>query len=96
MPDADLLVNTRTRHVFTNEDWKLLNRCTDMLNSRGIKLRLKCGSSVCPAPDITIAKDDRAPRGGVLRCGCTDIHFAEPQGRHNGATVARKVFGVHR
>lgn len=75
MNDAALLISTRQRRVWTKADRKLLDRVSKVFNAHGDKLKLVCGSPVCPDRDITLQRDQRDPGGRVLRCGCTDRVF---------------------
>lgn len=85
MHDSAMLISTRARVVWTQQDKKLLNRCAKLFNEKGDKLELKCGNLTCPEPKMTLAKDDTDPGGRVLRCGCTDRHF-------QSANLPRRVF----
>ena len=75
MSDADLLINTRIRTVWTTDERRLLDRLAKIFNQHGDKLLLKCGNVVCPEDHIVLQQDRTAPGGMVLRCGCTDRHF---------------------
>lgn len=74
--EAAMLVNTRARVVWTTDEKKLLNRLAKVFNMHGDKLLLRCGNQTCPEPSIALARDDSAPTGAVLRCGCSDRLFS--------------------
>lgn len=81
MSDA-LLINTRTRDVWTYDEKRLLDRLARIFNEHGDKLALTCGNATCPDPKMALAADDTDPAGRVLRCGCKDRHFL-PKGRRH-------------
>ena len=72
MRESELLINTRIRVVWDHDDVRRMKRFAAFVLSRGDQMRLRCGTATCPAPDITVHKDDSDPVGRVLRCGCTD------------------------
>lgn len=73
--DAALLITTREREVWMPEEKRLLDRLAKVFNQHGDKLQLICGNPVCPAPKMTLSRDDSHPGGRVLRCGCRDRVF---------------------
>jgi hypothetical protein len=73
--EAQFLINTRAREVWTTDERRLLDRLAKIFNMHGDRLLFECGSECCPNPHIVIALDDSAPGGAVLRCGCTDRQF---------------------
>lgn len=75
MPDGALLINTRSRVVWTTDERKLLSRLAKIFNMHGDKLLFYCGNAACVDPTIRMERDGTAPGGVVLRCFCTDRHF---------------------
>jgi hypothetical protein len=71
-----LVLNTRTRVVWTTDERRRLDRCAKDFNQHGDKLQLKCGNLTCPDPRIHLATAFDAPGGAVLRCGCSDRVFS--------------------
>lgn len=74
--EAAMLVSTRAREVWTNDEQKRLNRCAKDFNAHGDKLLSVCGRATCPDQRMTLQQDGSAPGGMVLRCGCTDRVFS--------------------
>lgn len=72
MSDAQLLISTRKRVVWTLTEKKALDRAARFMNQHGDKMLLWCGSQVCPDQKISIAEQATGYKGRVLRCGCTD------------------------
>lgn len=72
MNDAAMLISSRRRVVWTNDERRLFDRVARFVNAHGDKLSLRCGSPVCTEPTMTVAHDNSHPGGRVLRCGCTD------------------------
>jgi hypothetical protein len=75
MSDAGLLISTRQRVVWTRDERKLIDRVAKVFNAHGDKLKFVCGNITCPEPSIVLQRDDSAPGGRVLRCGCRDRVF---------------------
>lgn len=71
-----LLISTRNREVWLNENMKLLMRLCKMLNSAEVGIDLHCQSPVCPDPKIRMTRDDTDPGGRILQCGCKSRHCA--------------------
>lgn len=61
---------SRKREVWTRDEWKVLERATKLLGSRGVDMFLRCENDACKAaPMERIRRND----GGItLRCACTD------------------------
>ena len=66
------IISTRNREVWTLDEKKHLDRCAKDVNSHNDKLQLVCGNQTCPDRQIVLARDQTAPGGIVLRCGCKD------------------------
>lgn len=77
MSASALLISTRRRVVWTVAERRLLDKVAKVFLVHGDKFQLKCGSAVCPSPQIVTAQDDSNPGGRVLRCGCSDRHFSQ-------------------
>lgn len=76
---------SRTREVWTFEDWRVLERATKLLESRGLQFFLRCAS--CAAREQRLGKpitplERLRRRDGALtlRCGCTEREF-RPKGK---------------
>lgn len=65
----------RMREVWTNDDFRLFERVAKVVKVKGDTLLLRCGNELCADRAIKLVSDAAAPRGAVLRCGCTDRHF---------------------
>jgi len=67
------LAAERPRQVWTKDEWRLLDRATTLLNTRGIGLQLKCLDPRCAAEPIERL---RQPDGTILlRCAHQDRAF---------------------
>jgi hypothetical protein len=67
------VAHERERQVWTKDEWRLLDRATKLLNSRGIALQFQCMHPGCDAEPIERL---RHPDGGiVLRCAHADRTF---------------------
>lgn len=63
----------RVRQVWTRDEWKTLNRATDLLNRKGIKALLKCEHPGCETSPVE--KLRRGDGGFILRCAHADRIF---------------------
>lgn len=68
---------TRAREVWTNDERRKLDHLAKMIKGHGDLFFLKCGSDLCPDRTIALVAEASAPRGAVLRCGCTDRVFSK-------------------
>lgn len=76
MIDEALLITTRDRVVWTQDEKKHLDRCAKDFNAHGDKFLLRCGNPCCPDPVMRMHQDATSPGGVVLRCGCSDRLFS--------------------
>lgn len=71
--DSGLFLPTplsRERQVWTRDEWKLLERCTKLLNSHGIQLQMQCARKTCQTKPLEAS---RLPSGEFqLRCAHAD------------------------
>jgi hypothetical protein len=59
---------SRQRQVWTRDEWRLLERCTKMLNSHDVHLLMKCSHPACQDAPLT-GKRRRSDGSFVLTCG---------------------------
>lgn len=70
------IISARNREVWTYDNKRLLDRMAMLLHSANVRLLFECSAPLCPSPQITLVHDERVPGARLLRCGCTDRHFA--------------------
>lgn len=75
---------SRTREVWTFEEWRVIERATQLLNSRGLDFFLRCGPCTARAaaahtPPPILERRRRADGALTLRCDCTEREF-RPKG----------------
>lgn len=74
--DGVLRVDTRRREVWTRDEKKIIDRAARVLNSHGDRMKLVCGSDICPDNRIVMVVDQSDPSGAQLACGCTTRCFS--------------------
>lgn len=73
---SGLLVPTeavRVREVWTDDEFRLLNRVGKLLRARGMTFSLSCLSAECQHDQMSI--QPRPGGGSILRCKCKDRIF---------------------
>lgn len=64
---------SRTREVWTRDEWKTIDRAVRMLESRGVTVYFGCPEPTCTTAPIARV---RRPDGGItLRCAHKDREF---------------------
>lgn len=72
--ESGLLVpseSSRTREVWTRDEWALMNRVGKLLKARELAFNLACLNPGCEGPMQMVVH----PTGHSLRCGCKDRVF---------------------
>lgn len=67
----------RKRVVWSNQERMRLDRVARDFKGHGDVFLLRCGNVTCADRAITLVSDASAPRGALLRCGCTDRVFSK-------------------
>lgn len=76
---------SRAREVWTFEEWRVIERATKLLESRGMEFFLRCGRCSARAARLgqanpRLERVTRRDGGQTLRCDCTDREF-RPKGK---------------
>lgn len=71
-PGGVALISGRQRDVYTDDERRLLDRCSKMLIRHGDKIQIRCGATSCPDPVVRLVESQTESGGAVLRCGCSD------------------------
>lgn len=66
---------SRTREVWTYDEWRTLEKATKLLSGRGVQLLMRCAQPDCQKSPM---ERRRRPDGGItLRCSHADREFTK-------------------